>query len=205
MSWSLNALETCAGSVDQNGELVDACKGCYATTGFYLMGSVRAPRDFNKQDWKRDGWVSDMVSAIGKSKYFRWFDSGDVYSVKLAWKIYEVMVKTPDCKHWLPTRMYKFGKFLPVLDAMNDLDNVVVRWSSDSIEGKSIPIRNQQSTIIPATAIPEYGESVCEAYSRGGKCADCRKCWDKSIYQIAYPQHGRQMKNVYINMLLKPE
>jgi L-asparaginase II len=30
-SWSLQALETCPGSIASDGELVDACKGCYAT------------------------------------------------------------------------------------------------------------------------------------------------------------------------------
>ena len=49
-SWSLNALETCSGSVDASGELVDACKGCYATTGNYRFPNVRAPRDHNKID-----------------------------------------------------------------------------------------------------------------------------------------------------------
>jgi hypothetical protein len=32
-SWSLQALETCPGSIADDGGLVDACKGCYATTG----------------------------------------------------------------------------------------------------------------------------------------------------------------------------
>ena len=32
-SWSLQALETCPGSIAAPGVLVDACAGCYATTG----------------------------------------------------------------------------------------------------------------------------------------------------------------------------
>lgn len=38
-SWSLQALETCPGAIE-NGELVDACKGCYATTGNYRFENV---------------------------------------------------------------------------------------------------------------------------------------------------------------------
>ena len=34
-SWSLQALETCPGSVGDNGELVPACSGCYATINCY--------------------------------------------------------------------------------------------------------------------------------------------------------------------------
>jgi hypothetical protein len=32
-SWSLEALDTCPGSIAAPGVLVDACAGCYATTG----------------------------------------------------------------------------------------------------------------------------------------------------------------------------
>ena len=34
-SWSLQAIDTCPASIGSDGELVDACKGCYATTGNY--------------------------------------------------------------------------------------------------------------------------------------------------------------------------
>ena len=40
LSWSLQALETCQGSVNGDGTLVDACKGCYATTGNYNYNMV---------------------------------------------------------------------------------------------------------------------------------------------------------------------
>ncbi len=40
-SWSLQALETCPGSLGSNGELVDACRGCYATQGNYRYPNVK--------------------------------------------------------------------------------------------------------------------------------------------------------------------
>lgn len=40
-SWSLEALVTCPASVKAGGELVDACKGCYATTGNYRFPNVK--------------------------------------------------------------------------------------------------------------------------------------------------------------------
>ena len=103
-SWSLQALTTCPGSIAKDGGLVDACKGCYATQGFYNFSQPKAVRADNKQDWQRDEWVTDMVAALKKESYFRWFDSGDMYSVKLAEKMLAVMVATPHVKHWLPTR-----------------------------------------------------------------------------------------------------
>ena len=43
MSWSLQALETCQGSVDEKGELVPACSGCYATQGTYNFPGTKLP------------------------------------------------------------------------------------------------------------------------------------------------------------------
>ena len=113
-SWSLQALVTCPASKDANGELVAACAGCYATTGNYNFPNVKAPREHNKDDWKRSEWVDDMVQELDADRYFRWFDSGDVYDIRLAKKILEVMKRTPWVRHWLPTRMHKFDKFVPV-------------------------------------------------------------------------------------------
>ena len=53
-SWSLQSLETCPGSLNEEGNLVDACSGCYATDGYYVMGHVKEPRAENKEDWERE-------------------------------------------------------------------------------------------------------------------------------------------------------
>ena len=193
-SWSLEALDTCAGSRDINGDLVAACQGCYATTGNYRFPNVKAPRVENKADWKRDAWVDDMVKALDNDRYFRWFDSGDMYSLRLAWKIYEVMQLTPWVRHWLPTRMHKFSKFQTVLEMMRALPNVSVRASSDSVTGEFDD--RHGSTIIPDAAAAPDGVEVCQAYENKGKCGDCRKCWSKDIRVIAYVAHGQKMKKV---------
>ncbi len=194
-SWSLQAIDTCPASIGSDGELVDACKGCYATTGNYRFPNVKKPREHNKEDWKRDSWVDDMVAELDNDRYFRWFDSGDMYHIQLARKILEVMKRTPWVRHWLPTRMHKFAKFAPVIQEMNNLPNVVVRLSSDSVIGETIPGANT-STIIPTPEQATAEMTVCEAYSRGGKCGPCRKCWDKDTAVIAYPAHGREMIKV---------
>ena len=197
-SWSLQALETCPGSKnwDQAARklvLVDACIGCYATEGNYRFPNVKAPRVHNQDDWKRDEWVYDMVESINlNDKYFRWFDSGDMYDLRLANKILEVMKLTPMTYHWLPTRMHKFPKFKKVIDQMNRLFNVIVRLSSDSIQGETIP-GEYTSTIIQHDENSPYIPNLCEAYKNEGKCGSCRKCWHKDQQVIVYPQHGRKM------------
>lgn len=193
LSWSLQALDTCPGSRADDGGLVPACQGCYATTGNYRFANVKKPRLENREDWVRDEWVSDMVQALDSSRYFRWFDSGDMYDIRLAEKILQVMALTPHCKHWLPTRMHKFAKFREVIASMQALDNVVVRFSSDSVTGEVIEGLNT-STIFSDT-VPA-GAFECKAYQHEGKCNGCRACYDKSVSVIAYKAHGVKMAKV---------
>jgi hypothetical protein len=193
LSWSLQAIDTCPGSSDGNGGLVPACQGCYATTGNYRFANVKKPREFNREDWHRAEWVQEMVQALGNSRYFRWFDSGDMYDVNLANKILVVMIHTPWVQHWLPTRMYKFKKYEHVLKLMQDLPNVVVRCSSDSVTGEVIPGKTTStifSDVVPAGAVE------CKAYQHEGKCNGCRACYDKSVSVIAYKAHGVKMAKV---------
>jgi hypothetical protein len=193
LSWSLQAIDTCPGSSDGKGGLVDACKGCYATTGNYRFPNVKAPRAFNREDWQRDTWVQDMVQALDSSRYFRFFDSGDMYSIDLANKILELCTKATWVKFWIPTRMHKFDKFKSVIEALNKLDNVSVRLSSDSVTGGLIEGLNT-STIF-SDQLPS-GAVECKAYQHEGKCNGCRACYDKSVPVIAYKAHGIKMAKV---------
>ena len=193
LSWSLNALDTCQGSIGKDGNLVPACQGCYATTGNYRFPNVRAPRDFNKQDWQRSDWVSDMVQALENSRYFRFFDSGDMYDVRLAEKIYEVCKQATWVKFWIPTRMYKFTKYNDVINAMMKLDNVVVRLSSDSVTGEII--NGLTTSTIFSDTVP-VGAFECKAYENAGKCNGCRACYSKDVSVIAYKAHGVKMAKV---------
>ena len=138
-----------------------------------------------------------MVTELNKDRYFRWLDSGDLYSVALAEKVLEVMQRTPWVKHWLSTRMHKFPKFRAVLQAMQALPNVSVRFSADSVDGSYTPGLHG-SVIGPSadTFQPHEGASLCRAYEHGGKCSGCRACWDKTIPLICYPAHGVKMAKV---------
>jgi hypothetical protein len=195
MSWSLQALDTCPGSKAEGGGLVPACQGCYATTGNYRFKNVKAPREFNREDWQRAAWVDDMVQALDSSRYFRWFDSGDMYALELAEKMLQVMEVTPWVKHWLPTRMHKFAKFAPVIAAMEALPNVVVRRSSDSVSGEIVSGAHSSTIISSAEQLPS-GATLCRAYEHGGTCNGCRACYDKAAPVIAYMAHGKTMAKV---------
>jgi hypothetical protein len=194
-SWSLQALETCPGSIGSDGALVNACKGCYATTGNYNYPNVKAPRAHNKEDWQRESWVADMVAALDNDRYFRWFDSGDMYSLALAEKMYAVMAATPHVKHWLPTRMAKFAKFADVIARMQALPKVMVRFSSDDVDG-TYTVGVHGSVIVPTADDVPNGTTLCRAYENNGKCNGCRACYSKDVDVIAYPAHGVKMAKV---------
>jgi hypothetical protein len=195
LSWSLQALETCPASKNKDGTLVDACKGCYATTGFYQFAPAKNARAFNREDFKRDTWVQEMVISLDSSRYFRWFDSGDLFSLDLANKILEVMKSTPWCKHWLPTRMYKFKKFHSVIAKMQALPNVVVRFSSDSVQGKTVEGITTSTIFSSEDQLPSDA-TICRAYEHEGKCNGCRACYSKDVSVIAYKSHGVKMAKV---------
>ena len=193
-SWSTSARETCPGARNPDGSPVSACEFCYALTGAYNFPGTIAARKHNEQDWQEDGWVYMMVKAIGKAKFFRWFDSGDVYSPILAGKIWAVIVETPNCQHWLPTRAYKDPAILYHLERIARLRNAVVRYSSDSRTGERLDF-GLNSTIIQSAEdfIPEKGYSLCRSGERGGKCGSCRACWSKAVETVAYVHHGNKV------------
>jgi hypothetical protein len=194
-SWSLVARDTCPGSIGADGKLVPACVGCYAVGGNYRYPNVKNPRIENREDWKRPEWVAEMVAELRNDRYFRWFDSGDMYALALAEKIYAVMVATPHVQHWLPTRMHKFQKFADVLARMQALPNVMVRPSSDSVIGDYTP-GVHGSTIVPSIDAVPAGTTLCHAANNAGKCGACRACYSKDVAVVAYVAHGRSMAKV---------
>jgi hypothetical protein len=89
--------------------------------------------------------------------------------------------------------MHKFKKYQHVIKLMQDLPNVVVRFSSDSVNGEIIP--GQTTSTIFSDVVPT-GALECQAYQHEGKCNGCRACYDKAVPVIAYKAHGVKMAKV---------
>jgi len=197
-SFSFEAGKTCKGSIDPlTNKVCDACKGCYAKAGHYHYKVVKTPRQINLAESKKDEWTTAMIAELDNHRYFRWFDSGDMYSVEFAEKLLEVIKATPWVRHWLPTRTWTLPEFNGVLEELNKLPQVTVRYSSGSIKGETVKAKNG-STVIGIDHINklEEGITVCGAYKKGKQktpsCNGCRKCWDKNISQVAYIAHGQK-------------
>ena len=194
-SWSLNAGQTCPGSIDPaTKDVLPVCSGCYAKGGNYRFSNVVNPRNFNQADWKRSDFVSDMVSALKTERFFRWFDSGDIYHPALAFKIYLICQQTPWVSHWIPTKSYTIPKIRAVLDRIAALPNVALRFSSPNVNGDFVPGLHG-SVVIPHDTFETSADIVCGAYTRGGKCGDCFACYDKNVNVVAYVAHGKVMQS----------
>jgi hypothetical protein len=193
-SWSLEALATCPGARISKTELAPVCRGCYATTGHYVFGNVKAVRVANREVWKSPTWVQQMIAALSTERYFRWFDSGDVYHPALAMKILDIIRGTPWCQHWLPTRSHKIPRIRKILDLIDAEPNAVVRHSADSFNDVQ---HKKGSVVVTSEAAMPEGAKLCRAYeNEPAKCNGCRACWNKEVPLIAYVGHGVKMQKI---------
>jgi hypothetical protein len=180
-SYSLPAQECKTGSKLRNVK-GSVCSNCYA-----LKGNYKRFPEVKKALYKRLNsldnplWVDSMVNNIGDDKFFRWHDSGDLQSVVHLERIIRVCKKTPNTKHWLPTREYQFLKHFKPEDIPS---NLVIRLSAHMINSKA-----PKGWGLTSTVVTKEKEANCLAYQQGGQCLDCTKCWDKRIKNIAYLEH----------------
>lgn len=186
-SWGLPVGESCPGAYDEYGEWVESCLICYAREGRYRFKNVIKSRERNAQQWQLPEWVSVMAELIKNYRYMRWHDSGDIPKAELAKKILRICQKTPDTKHWLPTRSFVVPEILEVLEEIKKLDNVAVRYSSSDIDHFTPSFHG--SVIISK---PLEGVFVCPASQQNGECRACRACWKSSISTIGYRGHGQR-------------
>jgi len=166
------------------------CYDCYALKGNYTFPSVAKSQLKRLASLYHGQWVDAMTSQIlhAKEKYFRWHDSGDLQSMKHLLNILAVARQSPKVKHWIPTKEGKLLQKFKQTYGMDAIpDNIVPRISGTNVDGPATKQWPWTSTVhTPGKAW--IGEE-CRAYTRGGKCGDCRMCWDKTVPNISYPKH----------------
>jgi hypothetical protein len=165
------------------------CSKCYACKGAYSWGNVQAALETRYKALEHPQWVDAMVSLLESKKrikdsgLFRWHDSGDIQSVEHLANIVRVVKRTPNVKHWIPTkekaliREYtrKHGAFP---------DNMIVRLSGAMIDGP-IP-RDAEHT---STVTTDPAKATCRAFENDGQCGTCRQCWDSNVRNVVYLSH----------------
>ena len=165
------------------------CYECYALKGNYTFPSVAKSQKKRLASLYHELWVVAMVRLIlheADEDEFRWHDSGDLQSMRHLLNILAVARQTPKIKHWLPTKeaqlMREFAKTYG-MDAIPD--NMVNRISGTKVNGKATKQWPWTSTVHDPGK--EWIGEECRAYTRGGKCGDCRLCWDETVPNISYP------------------
>ena len=155
------------------------CANCYAyERGRYRFQNVKDAQYKRFAALKHPLWATAMALQINskKVKYFRWHDSGDVQNLDHLNKIYEVCRLSPDVKHWMPTREAWVKDHLA-----SKPDNLVIRFSP--------PMIGQRNDTWPNSSMVVLKDASCPAPSQGGKCGDCRQCWDPAVQVVSYGKH----------------
>ena len=155
------------------------CAGCYALKGRYRFNNVQSALRRRAASLMHPDWIDAMVALISGHEYFRWHDSGDIQSVEHLKRIFEVCKRTPDTKHWMPTRE---ARFLRLMDPDIIPSNLIIRMSSHMIDQGPV-------TFWPWTSTVSTKSKTCPASDQGNKCMDCRACWDRSVSNVTYPKH----------------
>ena len=155
------------------------CAGCYAVKGRYRFNNVQSALRRRAASLMHPDWIDAMVALISGHEYFRWHDSGDIQSVEHLKRIFEVCKRTPDTKHWMPTRE---ARFLRLMDPDIIPSNLIIRMSSHMIDQGPV-------TFWPWTSTVSSSSKTCPAQDQGNKCRSCRACWDRKVANVTYPKH----------------
>ena len=185
-SYGLPALEACPVGRKLAKVPGSTCGDCYACKGMYQFKNVKKSQRDRMSATQRADWVPAMVKLITGQKFFRWHDSGDLYSMEYLRKVLAVCAATPDTLHWIPTRekgllarFIKSGGHIP--------ENVTIRLSAAMVDEPAASLPG-----IPTSTVhhnrPAIGHE-CPAPTQAGECRDCRACWDKSIVNVSYNKH----------------
>ena len=158
------------------------CAGCYALKGNYTRyPAIKAAQYVRLKAITGPRWVDSMVAQIKRQKFFRWHDAGDIQSMDHLNKIFEVCRLTPETRHWMPTRE---AQFLNQIKPEEVPTNLIIRMSSHMIDQGPVKFWPWTSTV---TSKKEG--ATCPAPQQGGKCGDCRNCWNRSTPNVEYGKH----------------
>jgi hypothetical protein len=164
------------------------CASCYSLKGRYLFPNVKNALFRRLESLNHPQWVEAMVFMIGKrekSGFFRWSEAGDLQGVWHLEKIVEVCRRLPHITFWLPTR--EFSIVSEYTKSHTLPSNLTIRLSALMVEGE--PPKGIAKRLGLVTSGVSKGSFNCPSSKQGGKCLDCRACWDKKVKNVNYKLH----------------
>lgn len=182
-AYSLPAYECKTGSILRTIPN-STCSACYALKGHYRFRNVRNATERRLAAIRSADWVDAMVLLIRNYVYFRWHDSGDIQDLEHLIKICDVARRTPDTKHWLPTRERSIVN--TYLAQHTVPDNLIIRISATLIDNEP------PDTPLPTSTVHHTSDPVghaCPARQQNNECGLCRACWNPAIANVSYQKH----------------
>lgn len=162
------------------------CADCYALKGMYSFHTTQAALERRYESLMDERWADAMTKLIKGMEHFRWHDSGDLQGLWHLKNIIKVCLATPGTQHWLPTREYKMvkeyiegGGIIP--------DNLTIRFSALFFDGPA-PEKMANLLGVQVSGASESAYS-CPASQQDNACGDCRKCWDRTVFNVSYKKH----------------
>ena len=155
------------------------CHGCYALKGRYRFNNVQKALERRRQALTSPQWIDAMTVLITGHEFFRWHDSGDLQSLEHLKNIFEVCRRTPNTRHWLPTREAQILKQVQPEDVPK---NLIIRFSSHMIDQGPVKAWPWTSTVVTKN-------KTCPAAEQDNTCGSCRACWNRDVKNKAYGKH----------------
>ena len=170
------------------------CNGCYALKGMYRFTKVQKAqqRRFRKIYTKK--WVKALITMIGTDRWFRWHDSGDIHSLIHFTNMMSVIINTPDCDHWIPTREYNLietyvtsGGIIPK-NCYLRLSGYMVDKKPPTELAKRLNAMPNVRGFIGTSSVHKKKKASCPAHLQDNQCKDCRVCWSTKE-EVSYKWH----------------
>ena len=160
------------------------CSGCYALRNSYNYPAVRAAMERRLEALLHPQWAEAMALLINHElakgiDVFRWHDAGDIQSEWHLGRIATVATRTPNVRHWLPTREYAIVKHWLATNACPP--NLIIRLSGHMVDRPPPTASNLPTQVVYTSSCPSYAFACPAVETKRFKCLDCRACWDPSI------------------------
>ena len=177
---------------DRKGRIT-VCSNCYAGKGNYkryekniLPALYRRLESINNPRWV-DAFVYILThqKQILKHKVFRWHDSGDIQSPDHLDKIIEICKRTPQIKHWLPTKEARDIKNYPGPVP----GNLVIRLSGTFVDDQPPDYTHTSVATSDVDKVTCLASLPKEHPKKQIGCQSCRQCWDATVKNVAYFNH----------------
>lgn len=164
------------------------CSGCYALKGRYMFPTVQNALKRRSRIVREnpEAWANAVIELLPYAspdvKDFRWHDSGDLQGMEHLQAIVRIARELPQFRFWLPTKEYALiNRFMLTIGVFPS--NLIVRVSAPKLGDTTFP-----SVTGYVSYVADSGVN-CPAPMQGGKCLDCRNCWDVNVPIVVYKRH----------------